>query len=467
MDNETRNNTEIYERPGWGERISYGMGGIGTRLISVAIGSYMLVYYTNVAMLDIAAVSTIIAVSKFFDGVSDMIIGHVIDNTRSKLGKARTWLLRMCLPFALSTVLLFWVPSHWPAVVKYIYVFLMYNLVNTVCFTFMQTAHMSLISLMSDDEEEHGLLGTILSLSRNIGVVLNGIIFVRLLGVFTSEPGNQNTQRAYTGALIVAGILMVLLTLVTVFFTRERASGGRSVSDGSKAEKPKMLEVFAILLKGKYWRVILLCELLVLTAVQMTISGGAYFAMYVLNDMSAMSWLISATSAPAIPVLLLAPLLIRRFGKHRLCIAGLVASTIGLIVFALATPDKSLMLAGLIIHGAGRGIYLGMAFGIVADIISLTKYNTGQFIAGVGNAGFTAVDKIGMGLGGVFYGFVLSAAGFNAALDAQGIAQPASVISATKFMYLWVPVILYTVALVIYVLFFDMYKKKDEQDTAA
>ena len=160
MDNEIRNNAEIYERPGWGERISYGMGNLGLRLITAVMSSFLLVYYTNVAMLDIAVISAIIAVAKFFDGVSDMLVGHVVDNTHSKLGKARIWLLRMCLPFALSTVLLFWVPSYWPDGVKYIYVFLMYNLL-AVFFTFMQISQLSLISLISGDEEEHGLLGSI------------------------------------------------------------------------------------------------------------------------------------------------------------------------------------------------------------------------------------------------------------------------------------------------------------------
>ena len=463
MNDQVKNNTEIKERPGWGERISYGAGGVGIRLVVVAISSYLLVYYTNVAMLDIAAVSLILAVSKFIDGVSDVVIGHVVDNTQSKLGKARTWLLRMCLPFAVSAVLLFWVPAQWPLAVKYIYVFLMYNLVNSVFFTFMQISHLSLISLMSDDSREHGLLGNIHALSRNLGILIGGSLFVKLLNVFTDQPGNQNTQRGYTGALLVVCAVMVILTLLMVLFTRERSASGMSKADKSEGSSPKMLEALAILLKNKSWRVILICELLILIGIQTTMAGVAYFAMYVLHDMSAMSWLMATVMAPGVVIQLITPLLIPKLGKNKIFIAGLIISAAGLLGLGLAVPDKSLMIPANTIVGIGRGLFTGMLYGIVADIISNTREKTGKMMVGLGNAGLSAVDKIGMGLGGVLLGFALSVAGFDAALDAQGIAQPAAVPATASFMYIWFPMILYVVTLVIYVLFFDMYKKKAQE----
>ena len=104
---DTENYREDAVRLGWGERIGYGTGGVGINLITAVIGSYLLIYLTNTALLDVAVVSVIIAVSKFFDGISDLIIGNIIDHTRSRLGKARTWLLRMCLPFTVAFLLMF------------------------------------------------------------------------------------------------------------------------------------------------------------------------------------------------------------------------------------------------------------------------------------------------------------------------------------------------------------------------
>lgn len=131
---------------GWNERIGYASAAFGWNMINGIIGTFLTVYFTNVAFLDAAIISTIIAVSKIFDGVSDLIVGRMVDNTKSKMGKARPWLLRMCIPFAIATTLLFFVPSNFPTAAKYVYVFLMYNIVNTVCLTTMQVPYYSLIS---------------------------------------------------------------------------------------------------------------------------------------------------------------------------------------------------------------------------------------------------------------------------------------------------------------------------------
>ena len=123
---------------GWPERVGYGAGACGFNMINGIIGSFMTVYFTNVALLDAGIIATLIAISKLFDGVSDLIVGNIVDRTESSSGKARVWLLRMVIPFAIATILLFWVPTSFPAAVKYVYVFIMYNLVNTVCLTFIQ-----------------------------------------------------------------------------------------------------------------------------------------------------------------------------------------------------------------------------------------------------------------------------------------------------------------------------------------
>ena len=122
---------------GWNERIGYGAGQLGMNAINAVLGSFLTIYFTNAALLDAGIIATIIAVSKVFDGISDLIMGNIVDRTKSRFGKARVWMMRMCIPFAVTTVLLFTVPSNWPDMAKYVYVFIFYNLVNAVCYTAM------------------------------------------------------------------------------------------------------------------------------------------------------------------------------------------------------------------------------------------------------------------------------------------------------------------------------------------
>ena len=85
-------------RLGWSERI----GSTGWNMINGIFGTFLVVYFTNVALLDVGFISVMLAVSRLFDGISDLVAGNIVDRTRSKFGKARVWLLRMCIPLAVS-----------------------------------------------------------------------------------------------------------------------------------------------------------------------------------------------------------------------------------------------------------------------------------------------------------------------------------------------------------------------------
>ncbi len=93
------------------ERFSYGCGDFGCNIIYTSMTAFLLFYYTDYAGVSAAAVGTIMLVSRVFDGISDIIMGVIVDRTKSRFGKARPWLLRMCIPFAVSGVLLFSVPT--------------------------------------------------------------------------------------------------------------------------------------------------------------------------------------------------------------------------------------------------------------------------------------------------------------------------------------------------------------------
>ena len=133
------------------ERFSYGCGDFGCNIIYTAMSAFLLFYYTDYAGVSALAVGTIMMVSRVFDGISDIIMGIIVDRTKSRFGKARPWLLRMCVPFALSGVLLFSVPVGWTSGAKLVYVFITYNLTSTVIYTAINVPYSSLNALMTQD----------------------------------------------------------------------------------------------------------------------------------------------------------------------------------------------------------------------------------------------------------------------------------------------------------------------------
>ena len=445
---------------GWGERIGYSSAAFGWNMVNGIIGTFLTVYFTNVAFLDAAVISTIIAVSKVFDGVSDLVVGRMVDNTKAKMGKARPWLMRMSIPFAIATILLFFVPASFPTALKYVYVFLMYNIVNAVCLTSIQVPYYSLISLLTRNSYERGFLGNAQQIAQTLGNVFVNAVFTILLTKFSSSADNYMNQQAFTLTITLLCAIMVVVCFVTVFSTKERVHDNVGEAAEGQAEEEKVPAMVAVksLLSNKYWVMMFFAMLCIFFVIIFYSIGGVYYAIYILGDMGQISWMNNAISIAQFGIMFATPFFMKKFGKRPVYTAGMLLLTLGFLGFGLFGTSKTLMIICNVLKGLGLGMAGGMAMGMVADAILYGQLKTGVNAVGMGNAGTSAAQKLGLGLGQAIFGWVLSGAGFDAALDAQGIAQPESVITAIQFMYNWIPMIMCAVIFAMMLLFFNLEK---------
>ena len=444
---------------GWGERLAYGSGGFAFNMINGIIGSFLTIYFTSAAGLNAGIIATILAVSKVFDGISDLIMGRLVDNTNTKMGKARVWLLRMCIPFAVSTMLLFYVPAGFPDMVKYVYVFLIYNICNAVCLTGMLVPFYSMVGLITADSYERGLLGNIQQIFQTLGNVFVNSTFVILLTKFSENPNTIYTQRAFTITLAIYCALMVVVSLFCVFNTKERVKLGAAAQAEAentvkKEEKNEnVMETVKALLSNKYWLLLTLGNFVVFAIIIFYAMGTVFFSQYVLYDMSQYSMLANAIAVAQFAIMFVTPVLMTKISKEKIYTFGMLVMALGFVGSAMFTAPSLLILSN-VLKGIGVGLAGGMALGMVADTVTYGKLKTGIDTVGMGNAGISAAQKIGLGLGQAIFGWVLAAAGLDAALDAQGIPQPESVTTAIKFLYGWVPAIMAAAMFVLFLLFY-------------
>ena len=198
------------------ERFCYGCGDFGCNIIYTAMSAFLLFYYTDYAGVSAAAVGTIMLISRVFDGVSDIIMGTIVDRTRSKYGKARVWMLRMCVPFALAGILLFSVPTFLGSTAKLVYVFITYNLVSTVVYTAINVPYSSLNALMTQDPYERSVLSIFRNLLATAGTLLINLVTLPLVEFFGDNAA------AWTKTFAVLGVLAVVAFLLTFIGTKER-----------------------------------------------------------------------------------------------------------------------------------------------------------------------------------------------------------------------------------------------------
>ena len=452
---------------GWGERLAYGSGGFAFNMINGIIGSFLTIYFTSAAGLNAGIIATILAVSKVFDGISDLIMGRIVDRTDTKMGKARVWLLRMCIPFAVSTMLLFFVPQGFSDMVKYVYVFLIYNICNAVCLTGMLVPFYSMVGLVTAEPYERGLLGNIQQIFQTLGNVFVNSTFVVLLTKFSENPNTIYTQRSFTLTLAVYCALMVVVSLFCVFNTKERVILGAAAAEEKKEEKNEnVMETVKALLSNKYWLLLTLGNFVVFAIIIFYAMGTVFFSQYVLYDMSQYGILANAISVAQFAIMFVTPVLMTKISKEKIYTFGMLVMAIGFLGSAISTVP-AILIGSNVLKGLGVGLAGGMALGMVADTVTYGKLKTGIDTVGMGNAGISAAQKIGLGLGQAVFGWVLAAAGLDAALDAQGLAQPESVSTAIKFLYGWVPAIMAGAMFVIFLLFYHCERDIKKLEEAA
>ena len=169
------------------EKFAYGCGEISTNIVFTIATSLLVMFYTDVAHVSAAVIGMIIAISQVFNGVSDIAAGFIIDRTRSKYGRARVWMLRMSVPYAIAAVLLITVPQI-GAMAQAIYIFITYNLMLTVVYTLFQLPFATTMTYMTRDQNERAKINIIRMAMSPIGNILVTLLFTRILDMM---PGGS------------------------------------------------------------------------------------------------------------------------------------------------------------------------------------------------------------------------------------------------------------------------------------
>ena len=156
--------------------LGYLVGPAGALLLNAVLGSYLNVYYTDVLNLTGVWSGSFLAlfpiISKAIDAVTNLIMGQIIDRTRTKGGKARPWLLLSAPLVAVTGVLLFTVPRA-GTTVQAVWVMLSYNLFYSFAFTIYSMSHGLMVPLSTRNLEQRGSL----SVFNNVAsVMISGII---------------------------------------------------------------------------------------------------------------------------------------------------------------------------------------------------------------------------------------------------------------------------------------------------
>ena len=180
------------EKVSFKEKFGYGLGDAAANIGWRGVGTFLIIFYTDVVGLSPATVGALLLISRFSDGISDIIMGVIGDRTESKYGKFRPWILWTAIPLGISLALLFTSPD-WGESGKIIYAYITY-----IAFTLLYTANNipygALMAVMSGDHKERTSIGSF----RMIGSFGGGLLVNGALLFLVAYFGNVGPQVAVT-----------------------------------------------------------------------------------------------------------------------------------------------------------------------------------------------------------------------------------------------------------------------------
>ncbi len=420
------------------EKVGYAFGDFSSCLIWQTITIYLLFYFTHVAGVEQGAAVAIISASKIIDGLTDILMGFIIERTHTRFGKVRPYLLTMGLPLAASLVMLFSVPASLSTHGKLVWIFVSYNLVTSVFYTALNVPYSGMHNFLTDDSMERSrlsILRLIFAYAAQTLINSTTLLLVRGLG-----DGTETGQAGWTGAMVVIGTASFALALVTFFTTRERVGGGTD-EDGKRLSVRTSLRS---VLRNRYLLLLLAAMLFSFTANALGSGAAAYYAESVLQDVNATAHLTNAsTIAMVAGLILIVPFVLKHFPKRAIYQAGIAATALAGFLSSISPGSLPLLVVMNAVKGLAMGATSSMIYAMFADAVDWGEYHTGIRTAGFGTGLLQCMGKFGIAAGTALMGVILGAGGYTAGAGQQTEGG----LKALVAVYTWVPGVILTLSL--------------------
>lgn len=414
---------EVSRREKW---LGYLLGPAGALLLNAVLATYLNVYYTDVLKLTRVWGGAFLVIfpiiSKIIDAITNVVMGYIIDRTRTKEGKARPWLLLSAPLLTITGILLFTVPSG-AETVQVIWVMVSYNLFYSFAYTIFNMSHNLMVPLSTRNTTQRGSLSVFNQISN---IMMTGIL-VALVFPMVIMPMIGVDQGKWIALMSTLSILALPLTLLEYYFTKERVTleNMNSGEEAAVSFKQQLKAIFT----DKYMLLIYAYFFIYILGTSIKNLSLVYFCNYVLgtyNDGITQTLISMIGGIPmGIGIFAVWPLA-KKFGKRNVTLAGFILYAIGSAICWMFPTNMVIMLVGQFIKNMGGlpSAYVFMA--LFADVLDHLEWKTGFRSDGVAMSVYNIIAVAMVGIcTGVFNG-LLGHAGYVAPEIVNGVTVAAA-----------------------------------------
>ena len=416
----------------WYNKMGYGSGDIAGNVVYAFLTSFVMVYLTDTIGLASGIVGTLIALSKLFDGFTDIFFGSMIDKTHSRLGKARPWMLYGYIGCAVTLVACFAIPTSLGKTAQYAWFFIAYTLLNGVFYTANNIAYSALTSLVTKNSKERVQMGS----CRFIFAFSTSLLIQAITVGFVEKCGGDAAAWRLV-AIIYAAIGLIVNTISALSVKELPEEDLNEGEQAGEAEKYGLVQAFKLLVKNKFY--LMICGTYILQQLYSAMIGaGIYYMTWVLKNKNLFGQFAWAVNIPLIIALIFTPTLVGKWnGMYKLNVRGYMLATVGraLVVVAGYMGSVPLMILFTAVAALGQGPWQGDMNAVIASCSEYTYLTQGKHVDGTMYSCTSLGIKIGGGIGTAVVGWLLEFSGYVG----TNATQPQSALSMMQFIYLWLP----------------------------
>ncbi|MDE1232615.1 melibiose:sodium transporter MelB [Vibrio aestuarianus] len=434
-------------------KLSYGLGALGKDFACAPIYIFLMFYFTDVAGLSAAFVGTIFLAARIVDAITDPMMGVIVDNTRSKFGKFRPWIVIGTLLNAVVLVGLF--STHmFEGTALYVYAAAAYILWG-LTYTIMDIPYWSMIPALSSSRQEREKLVVWPRLFASLAWFVTGTYGLHIVG----KLGNGDQGQGFFNVAMLIAVLFVMSAFLIARNVKEKQAPANS----QPAERFSFKDVLVIIGKNDQLKA-LIGTVLSFQIANLLVGGFAiYYFSYALGNAELFPVYMMVAGAAEIAGVFLFPRIAAALPRKNLWLMACgfpILSCLVLLLMALIAPGNAMLigLAGAAIK-FGVGIANALQTVMLADVVDYGEYKTGRRSESVIFSVQTMLVKFAGAAGGFIVGVGLSVIGY-----VPNVEQSESTIMGLQFMMVGLPAIMMAVSGFVYQRYYRLHEGFNQEE---
>lgn len=390
------------------EKIGYGVGDLASSFYINFFNIYLLYFFVELGGVGPAAMGLMLLLTKFFDAITDPVMGAISDRTRSRWGRYRPYLLWGAVPFGIVGAAIFAAPPMSPSGML-VWAYVTYTL-TMVAFTATNVPYSALMGVISPSADTRSSVAAYRMIFSALAVIAVGVIATTLV----RELGAGDERRGIMLTMLVLAAGGTVTLLIAFAASRERIPP--APSNGRVRDDLKLL------VRTPAWIAVAVAAMLTPVALAARASSALFWFRYVAGDEGGVVFLFldriglfyTAFALGQLVGVVIAARMARRFDKaHLLIVAGMI-EVAAIAGFHLLPLDAIWPQTGAqIFVGVGLGMMMVLAYSMFTDIAEYLEWSTGRQMTGLAISGAVFAIKTGIAIGAALPGMLFALTGFE------------------------------------------------------